>query len=350
MLASDLHVHLDGSMREATVVEMARAAGLLPTDAPPQAFLERLRFRRGMSLASCLDKFQVTVGLLQTGGTLFRVARELARDCYVDGVRHVEIRFCPTLHTRGGLSPEEVVESVLGGVENGVSEATSGAPDDRMSARVIVSVLEGMTSENAGALVDLAARYSDSGIVGVDLAGDETLFDASVYESAFARAADSGLGVTVHAGEGRDAAHIRDAVTRLRASRIGHGVSAASDPEVAALLADNDVTVEVCLSSNLHTGAVETLKEHPLQALSDAGVPVVLCTDNTFFSATTLSREYELARSDAGACADTVAASMMRSAEAAFLPAAARAELIRLYSVGLGPAGREDPTSEGTDE
>ena len=346
MLASDLHVHLDGSMREATVVEMARAAGLLPADAPPQAFLERLRFRSGMSLKSCLEKFQVTVGLLQSGSALSRVACELVRDCYVDGVRHVEIRFCPVLHTRGGLSPEEVIEAVLGGAENGVSEATSSAPDDKMSARVIVSVLEGMTSEDARTLVDLAARYSDSGVVGVDLAGDETLFDAGRYESAFTRAAEAGLGVTVHAGEGRDAEHVRDAVTRLHAARIGHGVSAASDPEVVALLADNDVTVEVCLSSNLHTGAVESLAEHPLQTLSNAGVPVVLCTDNTFFSATTLSREYELARSGAGASPETLAASLMRGAAAAFLPAPERAELEELYSAGLGQAVGEDPTSE----
>lgn len=302
-----------------------------------------------MSLSSCLDKFQVTVGLLQSPAALSRVASELVRDCYMDGVRHVEVRFCPTLHTRGGMSPDEAVEAVLGGAETGVSEATSGAPDDRMSARVIVSVLEGMTSEDAGALVDLAARYSDSGVAGVDLAGDEALFDADRYERAFTRAADAGLGVTVHAGEGRDAAHVRDAITRLHADRIGHGVSAASDPEVVTLLADNDVTVEVCLSSNLHTGAVGSLAEHPLQALNDAGVPVVICTDNTFFSATTLSREYELARSCAGAASDTVAASLMRGAEAAFLPEPARAELGRLYSAGLGRIGLDDPESEGKD-
>jgi adenosine deaminase len=264
MLASDLHVHLDGSLREGTLISHAREVGLVPADAGADLFAQRLRFRPGMSLSSCLSRFVVTVGLLQTGRALERVARELVSDCYLDGVRHVEIRFCPLLHTREGMAPYDAVEAVLSGIEQGTGEALAGAPGDRMSARTILSVLEGMSEDEAAELVDLAIGLADSGVAGVDLAGDEALFDPTPCARPFARAADAGLGVTVHAGESGGVANVKAAVEVLRAKRIGHGVGAASDADAMKMLADGNVVVEVCLSSNLHTGAVESIEAHPL--------------------------------------------------------------------------------------
>jgi adenosine deaminase len=221
-----------------------------------------------------------------------------------------------------------------------MGEAVSGTSGEWMSARAIVSVLEGMSEEEAGELVNLAIGFADSWVAGVDLAGDEALFDASRYARPFARASDAGLGVTVHAGEGSDAANVADAVEVLGADRIGHGVSAASDQGVMALLAERGTTVEVCLSSNVHTGAVESIEEHPFTVLSEAGVPVALATDNTFFSGTTLSREYELA-AGAGASPDVIAGSVLASADAAFLPDDDRAALRRLYASSLNrPPGQ----------
>jgi len=336
MLASDLHVHLDGSLRDGTLVELARASGLIPTTLDDDEFTGRLRFRPGMSLASCLGRFDVTVGLLQTRRALDRVAGELVTDCYRDGVRHVEIRFCPALHTREGLSHGDAVTAVLSGAERGVGEALEGARGDRMSARVTLSVLEGMSEEETAGIVELAIGFADSGVAGIDLAGDEALFDAARHARPFVRASDAGVGVTVHAGEGGDATNIADAVRTLRADRIGHGVSAASDPGVMSLLADRNVAVEVCLSSNLHTGAVSSLGEHPLCKLLDAGVPVALATDNRFFSSTTLSREYELAVAEAGAGPDAISRSIFTSADHAFLPDDDRAALRKLYASSLG--------------
>ena len=341
MLASDLHVHLDGSLRDETLVALSRDAGLIPATADAEEFARNLLFRPGMSLSSCLSRFDMTVGLLQTRRALERVALELVCDCYLDGVRHAEIRFCPALHTREGLSSVDALTAVLRGAEQGVGEALASAPTDRMSARVVVSVLEGMSEEEAGALVDLAIGLADSGVAGVDLAGDEALFDPARYARPFARAAEAGLGVTVHAGEGGDAANVAAAVELLGADRIGHGVSAASDPGTMSLLVDRDVAVEVCLSSNLHTGAVESLGAHPLCRLVDAGVPVALATDNRFFSSTSLSREYELAIREAGASRELVGQSVLTSAEAAFLPDDDRAALRELYRSSLGPARSE---------
>jgi adenosine deaminase len=336
MLASDLHVHLDGSLRDETLVSLSREAGIVPSSIDDDEFARKLRFRPGMSLRSCLGRFDVTVGLLQTRRALERVACELVCDCYRDGVRHAEVRFCPVLHTREGLSPEDVVKAVLGGLERGTGEAVAGTSDEWMSARAIISVLEGMSEEEAAGLVNLAIGFADSWVAGVDLAGDEALFDAAKYARPLARAADAGLGVTVHAGEGADAANVTAAVEVLGAARIGHGVSAASDQDVMSLLAERNVTVEVCLSSNVHTGAVGSVEEHPFLILAEAGVPVALATDNTFFSSTTLSREYELA-AGAGATPNVIAGAVLASADAAFLPEEDRAALRRLYASSLNP-------------
>jgi adenosine deaminase len=242
----------------------------------------------------------------------------------------VEVRACPALHTREGLSLPAVVEAVLSGLEEGAAPAaTSGG--DGMSARLIVAVLEGMGTDEATSLVNVAIRYSDRGVAGVDLAGNEALFRPALYARAFAKARYAGLGVTVHAGEGHDSSHVVGAVTELGADRVGHGVSAASDREAMDLLRDRDVTVEVCLSSNLHTGAVSRLEDHPVTKLAAAGVPVTLATDNTFFSDTTLSGEYRLAAERAGASSELLLACVTRSADAAFLPEEDRAELRERY-------------------
>ena len=341
MLASDLHVHLDGSLRDETLVALSRDAGLIPATADADEFVRRLRFRPGASLRSCLTRFDITVGLLQTRRALERVARELVCDCYLDGVRHTEMRFCPVLHTRKGLSSDDAVMSVLRGTEQGIGEALASAPADWMSTRVIISVLQGMSEEEARELADLAIGLVDFGVAGVDLAGDEALFDPARYGRSFARAAEAGLGVTVHAGESGNAGNVVAAVEILHADRIGHGVSAASDTGTMALLADRGIAVEVCLSSNIHTGAVESLGGHPLVRLADAGVPVALATDNRFFSATSLSHEYELAVNEAGASRELIAQSVLRSADAAFLADDDRATLRELYRVSLGSASAE---------
>lgn len=209
-----------------------------------------------------------------------------------------------------------------------------------MSAGVVVSLLEGMSGREAADTVDLAADFSDCGVVGVDLAGDESLFDAGRYAGALAGAKQAGLGVTVHAGESGEVSHVLEAVRTLGADRIGHGVAAATDRSAMALLAERNVTVEVCLSSNLHTGAVGSLEEHPLRVLDDAGVPLALATDNRFFSDTALSREYELAAFESGADRGLIERSVVASADAAFLPEAEREALRELYATGLGAPRR----------
>ena len=218
-----------------------------------------------------------------------------------------------------------------------------------MSARLILSVLEGMGEEEAQEIVDLAVRYQDAGVSGVDLAGDESLFDPGPFRRPFRTAGDRGLGITVHAGEGHEAAHVGAAVDTLGADRIGHGTSAASDRRILDRIAEADVTIEACLTSNVQTGAVERVEEHPLPRLLEAGVRVALATDNRFFSATTLSREYDLAAGRLSIERDGLERMITESAAAAFLPEEDRRRLAGLYRASLGrpAASGVQPAGDG---
>lgn len=339
MLTCDLHVHLDGSMRDRTIMELARAQGICPRDASDDDFLGRLTFEPGMTLSSCLRRFETTVGLLQNHSALTRAADELVRDCYLDGVRHLEVRFCPTLHTRGGMTAEEALETVISGLERGAAECAPGDSGALMSAGVVVSMLEGAPERDIDALAELAARFAGSGVLGLDLAGDESLFDTDRYRGAFSRAREADLGVTVHAGEGNDPSHIARAVHELGADRIGHGTSAGSDPAVLELLAEHGTTVECCLSSNLHTGAISSYAAHPLKLFLERGVKCTLATDNRFFSRTTLSREYDLAAEQLGLGRDSLAELALQGARASFLPHPERGRLVDLVAESVSAQG-----------
>lgn len=351
MFASDLHLHLDGSLRGTTLAELSRAGGLVAAGVSDEEFLDGLRFRPGMSLSSCLAGFRATLAVMQRFDALRRVALELVQDCRSQGTGYAEVRFCPSLHTEKGLSATDAVEAVLSGVRE--ASGSGSGPDRRPNpgssvsvvgggwrpAGVVVAILEGMSLGEAAALVELAADFRDEGVVGVDLAGDEALFDAGTYAGPLRDAKSAGLGITVHAGEGCDASHISQAVAELCADRVGHGVSAREDPGVVSMLAERGTLVEICLSSNVHTGAVGSLAEHPLTLLDDAGVRVALATDNTFFSATTLDREYSLARSEAGAGDELLERSVVASATGAFLPAEERSALEGAYREALRSTG-----------
>ncbi len=339
MLTCDLHVHLDGSIRESTLVEFARAQGICPGDATDADFLRRLRFEPGMTLSSCLGKFETTVGLLQSRPALTRVAEELARDCYLDGVRHIEVRLSPPLHTKGGMAAESALEAVLQGLERGAAACASGESGEWMSTGVVLSMLEGSPEREAASVADLAARFAGSGVLGLDLAGDESLFDARRYRKAFERARAAGLGITVHAGEGHDASHVVRAVRELGADRIGHGTSAGRDPSVMELLAERGTTVECCLSSNVHTGAIRSPSEHPLREFMRRGVKCTLATDNRFFSRTTLSGEYDLAAEHLNLGRDSLAALALDGARASFLPPSERDRLVGVVSDSVSAQG-----------
>jgi adenosine deaminase len=265
---ADLHRHLDGSLRPSTVAALAAERGVpIPPD---------LAFSPGMGLAGALSRFAFTLSLLDTQAAVARVAAEMCEDAAAEGVTTLEIRFAPQLHRAS--PPEAILDAALTGVAG--------------RAGIILCGLYGEPPDVLLALVEAGARRR--GVVGVDLAGGPAPFHAfrlEDYAPAFRRAEALGLGRTVHAAEGRPPAEIRVAVEALRAQRIGHGTTLLDDPAVVDLVLDRGVTIEACPTSNVHTGAIARLADHPLPRWLDLGVRACVCADNTLLSATDAAEE-----------------------------------------------------------
>jgi adenosine deaminase len=268
----DLHRHLDGSLRRATLEELARDAGVVVPD--------DLAFTPGMGLEQALARFAVTLSVLQSAELVERVASEICEDAEREGVTTLEIRFAPQLHR--GAPMERVVDAALAGIGK--------------RAGLILCGLYGEPPDLVEALVAIAEPRK--GVVGIDLAGGPApgaRWSLTDYEAPFARAARAGIGRTVHAGEGRPPGEIRVAIERLGAQRVGHGTTLLDDPSVLALVLERGVTIEACPTSNVHTGAISVIEDHPLARWLDRGVRACVNTDNTLLSSVTAPEEHERA-------------------------------------------------------
>ena len=269
---ADLHRHLDGSLREATLRELAEAQRVhLP---------RQLQFTPGMGLGEALGKFAPILAVLQRPEAVQRVAAEVCEDAAAEGVTTLELRFAPQLHR--GAELEEIVDAALAGIDG--------------RAGLILCTLYGENPELTARMVECARERP--GVVGIDLAGGpdpRQHFILEDYRGAFEAAAALGLGRTVHAGEGRDPEEIGVAVEVLGAQRIGHGTTLLDDPAVLELVLEAQVTIEACLTSNVHTGAIERGQDHPLPRWLERGVRVCICTDNVFLSDTSAPLEHERA-------------------------------------------------------
>lgn len=273
---SDLHRHLDGSLRPSTVVELAAQRGV--------AVPERLVFEEGMGLEAALARFAFTLSLLGTEDAVRRVAFEMCEDAAADGVSTLEIRFAPQLH---GPDPARFVDAALMGISDASCRFAS-------PPGLLLCGLYGEPPHVLETLVDIAVPRP--GVVGIDLAGGPAPshdFAMGDYAAPFRRAAVAGLGRTVHAGEGRPPEEIRVAIEMLGAQRIGHGTTVLDDPEVAALVLRNGVTIEACPTSNVHTGVLGDVAEHPIGTWLKMGIKACICTDNTLLSAISASEELE---------------------------------------------------------
>jgi adenosine deaminase len=289
-----LHDHLDGGLRVGTVIDLADRIGH-PLPADDEAALRAWFFQgeRGADLVRYLEAFDQTVAVLQRPDAIRRVAREFAEDLWADGVVHGEVRYAPELSTAGGLTHDEVIEAVLAGFAEG--------PDD-VEVRLIVCALRHL--DRAPEAFAAAARFVGAGVVAVDLAGPEDGFPAAAHAEAIATARDAGLGVTIHAGEAAGPASIADALDQ-GAQRIGHGVRIVEDlgddgtpGEIASRVLLGDVALEVCPTSNVHTGVCPDVASHPIERLRHAGFAVTLNPDNRLMSGVSLTDEVVT-------CADT---------------------------------------------
>jgi len=267
---SDLHRHLDGSLRLSTVEELAGRLGV-PIPDP-------LYFWPGMGLEAALSCFDFTLSLLQEPAAVSRVAAEMCEDAVAEGVTTLEIRFAPQLHQ--GASVEAIADAALEGIDG--------------RAGLILCGLYGEPPEVLTGLVE--AAIPRPGVVGIDLAGgpgETHSWAMSDYAPAYRLAAEHGIGRTVHAGEGRPAAEIGVAIELLQAQRIGHGTTILDDQIMVELALERGVTIEACVTSNVQTGVVASMAAHPLRQWLEAGLDVCVCVDNTLFSRTTAPEEFE---------------------------------------------------------
>jgi adenosine deaminase len=318
---AELHCHLDGSVRPQTLLELAAEYDVEMPRRDAAALLEFMTVRNARNLEDYLARFEVTLSVMQRPEALERIAFELAEDAHRDGVWYIEVRFSPILNIRGGLSTNEVVYAVAQGLER--AERQYG-----VIARVIICALRDLSPDVSMELSRLAVASRHMGVVGFDLAGGERGHPASRHHRAFEHARLHDMACTCHAGEGDGAQSIREAVHVCCADRIGHGTRLFEDEALLDYVNDRRIAVEVCLTSNVQTKAAPSYGGHPLREYYEAGLNVVLSTDNRLMSATTLTDEYMHAADNVGLSLADLSRIAINGFESAFLPWKQRLDLI----------------------
>lgn len=319
---TDLHVHLDGSLRPATVLDLARH---VETDVPLATEADVMAACRApaecSSLEDYLKVFDVTLTLLQSAAALERVAFELAEDAHRENVRLLEVRYSPVLHQREGLALDEIVAAVARGLDH--ARRRYG-----IRCGQIICGIRHLAPASSVELARLATRWHRRGVIGFDLAGAELGNPAREHGEAFAIVRAANVAVTVHAGEAFGPASIQQALHHARARRLGHGTRLGEDPDLLDWVNDFRIPVEVCLASNVQTRAVSTLLEHPIGRFLKAGLRVTLNTDNRLVSDTTVTNEFALAVEAFDLTLDDVLALILNGFKAAFLPLAEKRRLV----------------------
>jgi adenosine deaminase len=309
----ELHCHLDGSVRLATLAELAVEQGV--TLAGPIEQLATVS-AGSASLVEYIAAIDVALDVLQTPEALTRVASELVADWHDDGVVHGEVRFAPQLHTRRGLTFRQIIDAVASGLRDG-ADATG------VSTTLILSCMRPSDPATTWAVIEEAANHD--AVTGIDVAGPELGVPLLPHAAAFRSGKDAGLRVTVHAGEADGAPRVWEAIDELGAERIGHGVRSIGDPALVARLARDTVTLELCPTSNVQTRAVPSLAEHPVERFRRANVPISISTDARTVSGVTMQSEYELLEANFAWTAETWAHTQRSALRAAFLDVDRRA-------------------------
>ncbi|MDH5589663.1 MAG: adenosine deaminase [Gemmatimonadota bacterium] len=284
---TELHVHLDGSLRPETMLELAREYGKELPSTDLQELAGYMLASDTRNLEEYLDRFRLTLSVMQHADALERIAYELAIDNHREGVRYMEVRYSPILHTQAGLPLPETVDAPLRGLRR--AEEETG-----IRTAIIICGIRNMEPETSRDLADLTVAYKGRGVVAFDLAGAEYNYPAKKHKNAFFTVINRNMPTTIHAGEAYGPESIHQALHYCRANRIGHGTRLFEDADLMAYVRDLRIPLEICPTSNVQTRVVETLADHPIRRYFDEGIVVTLNTDNILISGTTLTREYEL--------------------------------------------------------
>lgn len=334
---AELHVHLDGSLRPDTMLELATEAGVhLPASGPAE-LARAMRASPSGDLGTYLEKFRITLSVLQTPFSLQRAAYELAEDAHAENVRYLEIRYSPLLHREGGMRLDDAVEAPLKGLA-AAREAFG------IRSGLILCGMRDRAPSTTLKMAELAVAWKERGVVALDLAGAEAGNPARDHREAFGYALRHDLPTTVHAGEEEGARSIAQALHDCHARRIGHGTRLREDPHLEGLVRESRIPLEVCLTSNVQTGVVGEVPRHPFRHYLDAGLAVTLNTDNRLISGIDLTHEYHLAHRELDLGWRELKGVAFMGFEAAFLPRGEKLALlkeIRAEMEELEDPGRE---------
>ncbi|HUG39875.1 MAG TPA: adenosine deaminase [Longimicrobiales bacterium] len=310
---TDLHVHLDGSIRPETLIELAAEQGVDLPSTDPAALAERMHVREARDLVDYLTRFDITLSVMQQSDALERIAFELAEDAAAENVRYMEVRFSPVLNIHQGLALDKAVEAPLRGLRRAEAKYD-------IRTGIILCGIRNMSPETSMDLANLTVDFKHRGVVAFDLAGAEYNNPAKHHRESFYRVGNANVAATIHAGEAFGPESIHQALHYCNANRIGHGTRLFEDPELMQYVNDFRVPLEICLTSNVQTRAAPSFEEHPLRLYFDQGLVVTLNTDNRLMSATTVTEEYWRAHQHLGFTWDELCRIALYGFESAFLP------------------------------
>ncbi|HFC08902.1 MAG TPA: adenosine deaminase [Chloroflexi bacterium] len=336
---AELHRHLEGSLRLRSLFEIARAEQLTLPAPTAEHFraLVQVRQHEPFTVENFLSKFRVLRLFYRSPEIIQRLTAEVVADAAADNIRYLELRFTPVALTRArGFSLYEVMDWVT-------ASANEAARQHGIVLGLIVSVNRHEPPGLAEEVAELAVSFRSRGVVGLDLAGDESRYAAAPFAPIFREAKAAGLHITVHAGEWGPAANVTEAIENLHAERIGHGIRVLEDPNAIALARERGVVFEVCPTSNYQSGVVPALEAHPLPEMLAAGLRVTLNTDDPSISGIDLSHEFAVAHEILGLSPATLWECTATALESAFLSAPRRAALIRAFRKAWEAGGTHTP-------
>jgi adenosine deaminase len=321
---TDLHCHLDGSLRLDTLLALAKEHGLLhelPATDPQELYRVLESIDDSASLADYLVWFKYTIMVMQTREALQRISFELMEDAARENVRYMEIRYAPIEHTRGGLTIDQVNEAVWSGMQ-------AAEKQYKIKGRLIICGLRDRFESESFRLAELAVAYKHQGVVAYDLAGGEAGNPAKLHVHAFQFARDRNLNLTCHAGEAWGPASIHQALHDCGVHRIGHGVTLKQDEDLLQYVVDHRIPLEMCPTSNVQTRVVPSFEDHPIKFYVEQQVRVTVNTDNRLFSRTDVTTELWRCHEHLGFDETTLKWIVLNGFKSAFLPYEERQQLL----------------------
>ena len=323
----ELHRHLEGSLRLSTLVDIAREYAIEMPEYDIETLRPFVQMVPGETRSSqhFLNKFMMLRQFYRSVDVIRRITKEIVEDAAKDNIYYMELRFTPmALCNVLSLPIEEIVPLVC-------EAGNDAAKEHGILVRYIVSMNRHESVAIGEPVLRAAINNQHKGVVGLDLAGDEANHSCLPFRSLFLRAKAAGLGITIHAGEWAGASSVWDAVGNLQADRVGHGINVLEDPALVQVLVEREIVLEVCPTSNVLSGIVESMDQHPLQALTRQHVLATINTDDPLVCNVTLSQEIEAVMMHTDITLEDIKEYMLRAARAAFLPQSERELLVRQF-------------------